>query len=293
MSKTLKVNRREFLAGTAVFAAGARGTAKAPRPGCQANAWNLDPAHFDLLLTAVREMKELGFEGFETNLRFLQPQLNRLQEARAELDSIGLQLVGAHASLPDYEKLVADKAADAIATIADEARKFGAHAVVVSHKSLSPTGEFSEAALERKTKMLNLAGRRCADAGLKLAYHNHHPEFANHAAEENGLLRGTDPQLVSLMLDIGHAWIADPDAISVFAAHPDRAFGLHVRDFHNKVSVPLGQGEFPLKELSQVIRRTGWSGWLIDEEERPNEPDKPGKKATGPSRKAMKAIFGV
>ena len=32
------------------------------RAGCQANGWNLDPAKFDLLLTAVREMKELGFE---------------------------------------------------------------------------------------------------------------------------------------------------------------------------------------------------------------------------------------
>jgi sugar phosphate isomerase/epimerase len=269
------------------------GAPKAPRPGCQANAWNLDPAHFDLLLTAIREMKELGFEGFETNIRFLQPQLSRVQEARAEIDAIGLEFIAAHTSIPDYEKLGLDKAGDVIAKTADQARQFGAHAVVLSHKGLSPTGEFSEQALDRKAQMLNLAGRRCADAGLTLAYHNHHPEFANHAAEENGLIRTTDPKLVFLMLDIGHAWIADPDAISVFAAHPERAFGLHVRDFHNKISVPLGQGEFPLKELAQVIRKTGWSGWLIDEEERPNETDKPGKKATGPSRKAMKEIFGV
>jgi hypothetical protein len=42
-----------------------------------------------------------------------------------------------------------------------------------------------------------------------------------------------------------------------------------------------------------VIRKSGWSGWLIDEEERPSDAQKPGKKATGPSRKAMKEIFGV
>jgi inosose dehydratase len=288
------VNRRNFLAGVAgILAPGAQGAAKDPRPGCQANAWNLDPANFDLLLAALRDMKELGFEGFETNIRFLQPQLGRMQEARAALDAIGLEFVGAHTNLPDYEKLGMDKAGDSMTKVAGQAKQFGARAVVVSHKGLSPTGEFSEEALQRKAQMLNVAGRRCSDAGLTLAYHNHHPEFANHAAEENGLLRSTDPKLVFLMLDIGHAWIADPDAISVFAAHPDRAFGLHVRDFHNKVSVPLGQGEFPLKELAQVIRKTGWSGWLIDEEERPNEPDKPGKKATGPSRKTMKEIFGV
>jgi sugar phosphate isomerase/epimerase len=290
----MELTRRRLLGGAAgLLASRLPAVAGTLRPGCQANAWNLDPQRFDLLLTAVREMKELGFQGFETNIRFVQPQLNRLQEARAQLDAIGLEFVGAHTGLPDYEKLGMEKFGDAITKVVEQARQFGAHALVVSHKGLSPTGEFQKAALERKTQALNAAGKRCADGGLVLAYHNHHPEFSNHAAEETGLIEQTDPKLVYLMLDIGHAWIADPDAISVFAAHPARAFGLHVRDFHNKVSVPLGQGEFPLRELAAVIQKTGWSGWLIDEEERPDMADKPGKLATGPSRKTMKEVFGV
>jgi sugar phosphate isomerase/epimerase len=263
------------------------------RPGCQANAWNLDPNKFDLLLTAIREMKELGFQGYETNIRFVQPQLDRVKEARAQLEAFGLEFIGAHTGLPDYEKLGMEKFGDAIGKLADQARQFGARALVVSHKGLSATGEFPAEALEKKTQALNQAGKRCVDAGLTLAYHNHQPEFRNHAAEEKGLIERTDPKLVFLMLDIGHAWVANPDAISVFAAHPNRAFGLHVRDFHNKVSVPLGEGEFPLKELAAVIKKTGWSGWLIDEEERAELKDKPGKMATGPSRKAMREIFGV
>ena len=290
----MTLSRRSLLAATAsVLASGVRGAPKLPRPGCQANGWNLDPARFDLLLTAVREMKELAFEGFETNIRFVEPQLSRVGEARAALEGIGLEFIAAHTSLPDYEALGLEKAAGQIAVLADQARRFGAHALVVSHKGLSPNGEFTQQALERKAQMLDLAGRRCTDAGLTLAYHNHQPEFRNHAAEEIGLVRATDPSLVSLMLDIGHAWLADPGAISVFEQHHARAFGLHVRDFHNRVSVPLGQGEFPLRELAQAIRRTGWSGWLIDEEERPNEANKPGKKATGPSRQTMKEVFGV
>lgn len=290
----MRLSRRSLLAASAgIFAARLPGAKKTPRPGCQANGWNLDPAHFDMLLTAIREMKQLGFQGFETNLRFVEPQLDRVSEAKAQLGRIGLEFIAAHTNLPDYEKLGPEKAADEISKSAEQAKKFGAHAIVVSHKGLSPTGEFSAQALDRKTRALNLAGERCAAAGLTLAYHNHQPEFRNHAAEELGLIRGTDPKVVSLMMDIGHAWLADPHAISVFEAHSARAFGLHVRDFHNRVSVPLGQGEFPLKELARAIERTGWSGWLIDEEERPNDPDKPGMEATGPSRKTMKEIFGV
>ena len=290
------LSRRNLLTNAAL-AAGlapfARSAAKAPRPGCQANGWNLDPAKFDLLLTAVKEMKELGFQGFETNIRFVTPQLSRLPEAKAALEQFGLEFIGAHTNVPDYEKLGMDQAANQVTTAAEQAKQFGAHALVVSHRGLSPKGEFTQEALDKKAQMLNAAGKRCADAGLVLAYHNHQPEFQNNAAEELGLIKNTDPKLVFLMMDIGHAWIANPDAISVFAAHPDRAFGLHVRDFHNRVSVPLGQGEFPLRQLAGVVRKTGWSGWLIDEEERPNDPDKPGIKATGPSRKTMKEIFGV
>lgn len=264
-----------------------------PRPGCQANGWNLDPARFDLLLTALREMKELEFQGFETNIRFLQPQLERVAAARAQIDAFGLEFIAAHTNLPEYQKAGPEGAASAAAKVAGEAKQFGAHALVVSHGGLSSTGEFSEQALAAKVRALNLVGQRVADAGLVLAYHNHQPEFRNNAAEESALVRLTDPKLVSLMFDIGHAWLAYPDAVAFFEAHHDRVFGLHVRDFHNRVSVPLGQGEFPLRKLADAIGRTGWHGWLIDEEERPNDPDKPGKRATGPSRRTMKMIFGV
>jgi sugar phosphate isomerase/epimerase len=95
------------------------------------------------------------------------------------------------------------------------------------------------------------------------------------------------------MLDIGHAWLADPEVISFFSRNHSRVFGLHVRDFHNRASVPLGEGEFPLRALADAVRKTGWHGWLIDEEERPDLQHKPGTAAAGPSRKTMREIFGV
>jgi len=280
-------------AASLLVAAKVQGAPRGLRAGCQANGWNLDPAKFDLLLTAIREMKELGFEGFETNIRFFEPQLGKVAETKAALQAIGLEFVGAHTGLPNYQKLGIEGAGNEVTKLAEQAKQFGARALVLSHGGLSKTGQFTEEALDQKAQALNMAGKRCADAGLVLAYHNHQPEFQNHAAEELGLLKKTDPKLVHCMMDIGHAWLADPDAISVFAANPGRVFGLHVRDFHNRESVPLGQGEFPLKELAAVIKRTGWTGWLIDEEERPNLANKPGKAATGPSRATMKTVFGV
>jgi sugar phosphate isomerase/epimerase len=287
------LRRRTFLAGAAAVTFLRAASAPRPRPGCQANAWNLDPARFDLLVTAVREMKELEFQGFETNTRFIQPQLEHAAEARARLDAFGLEFIAAHTNLPEYQRAGPEGAGAAAGKLAGQARQFGAHALVVSHGGLSSTGQFSEEALEAKVQALNITGRRVAEAGMVLAYHNHQPEFRNNAAEEKALVARTDPRVVWLMFDIGHAWLAYPEAVTFFETYHERVFGLHVRDFHNRVSVPLGEGEFPLRSLAEAIQKTGWHGWLIDEEERPNDPDKPGKRATGPSRRTMKAVFGV
>lgn len=290
----MPVSRRTVLRSFAgAVGARASGSAARPRPGCQANGWDLDPQRFDLLLTALKEMKELGFQGFETNIRFFQPQLGRVSEARAEVEATGVEFVGAHTGLPDYDTLGLEKAVAEVAETAAQAKQFGARALVVSHKGLSEDGRFSAAALEKKARLLNLAGRACADGGLVMAYHNHQPEFRGKGAEQAGLVAHTDPKLVSFMLDIGHAWLAWPDVISFFEKNHARCFGLHLRDFHDRESVPLGQGEFPLRALAETVRKTKWHGWLIDEEERARLKHKPGKGATGPSRKTMKELFGV
>ena len=291
---SMLMNRRDLLtAAAALLVVNAHAEAPLPKPGCQTNGWDLDPRRFDLLLTALREMKELEFQGFETNIRFVQPQLERLDQAKGQIDATGLEFVGAHTGLPNYEGMGLEKAADAVGSLAAQARQFGARALVVSHGGLAKNGQFSKPAMEQKARMLDMAGRRCADAGVRLAYHNHQPEFQNDAAEETGLLQLTDPKLVSLMFDIGHAWLAYPRAVEFFKQHQERVFGLHVRDFHNRESVPLGQGEFPLRELAAAIKSAGWHGWLIDEEERPDLAKKPGKAAVGPSRKTMQEIFGI
>jgi hypothetical protein len=98
---------------------------------------------------------------------------------------------------------------------------------------------------------------------------------------------------IRLMFAIEPGWRVYPQAVTLFSQHQDRVLGLHVRDYRNDVSVPRGQGEFRRRDPAKAIGDAGWHGWLIDEEERPNLPNKPGKAATGPSRRTIRGIFGV
>ncbi len=252
------LSRRTLLAAPAsLLAARAFGQRRLPRPGCQTNAWNLDPKRFDLLLTALREIKELNFEGFETNIRFLQPQLERWPQAHAAIESTGLQCIGVHTGLPRYENAGMEKAGAEVAKLAAQAKTFGAAALVCSSRGLSPSGQFPASALEEKARFLDVAGRRCAEAGVTLAYHNHEPEFRNGSAEMSGLLEKTDPKMVFSMLDIGHAWRADPTAVSFFEKHQARVFGLHVRDYHDGVFRSPRPGRVSAACAGESHRRDG------------------------------------
>ena len=73
------VSRRDFLATPLVIATATPFLRAAPlhrsvKLGCQTNAWRIDPNNFDSLLEVLRQIKELGFDGFETGYRNVQGQ---------------------------------------------------------------------------------------------------------------------------------------------------------------------------------------------------------------------------
>ena len=48
--------------------------ARSNRVGCQGNAWQIKPGDFADLLKRATDMKRLGFESFECNVRFVEGQ---------------------------------------------------------------------------------------------------------------------------------------------------------------------------------------------------------------------------
>jgi inosose dehydratase len=64
-------------------------------------------------------------------------------------------------------------------------------------------------------------------------------------------------------------WIAGGADVPAFlAAHHARIIGLHLRDYKDGRQVVLGQGAFPLQAVAKVLKRAGWKGWVLNEEER-------------------------
>jgi len=281
-------SRREVLRAAAGLAAGrVLRAAKAMKVhlGCQTNAWAIDPRDFSNVLEIIRKVKDYGYEGFETGFANVQGQFDDPAGARAKLDAIGLKFIGVHIFLNQYDAATHVAPAELYERVATGGAKLGAERLI-----LSGTPPEDEAGRKRKADALNRAGGFAQNLGLKLAYHNHGPEFANHGEEIEFLLRETDPARVWLLVDAGHAFRVGADIPGFIRKHYRRLTGLHIRDTRHGKETPLGTGEFPLEGVAAAIRETGWSGWVINEEERVG--GKPGDDAIKPARDALFRVFG-
>jgi sugar phosphate isomerase/epimerase len=117
---------------------------------------------------------------------------------------------------------------------------------------------------------LNPLGERVAKAGLQLAYHNHGWEFV----EQNGelpydvLLKGTDPALVKLQVDL--YWLAHDSkepAHYWFKKAPGRYVMWHVKDMH-KVSrdyTELGNGTIDYTQIWPDIKLAGMKHFFVEQ----------------------------
>jgi sugar phosphate isomerase/epimerase len=290
------LRRRDFLASLSLAALAAPSSCLAFERsqgiqfGCQTNAWRINPAEFSELLGVLAKLKSLGFDGFETSFRNVQGQFDRAAEASRKLNATGLKFFGVHIFLDKYDDRTQIAPLDLIQKVADGAAALGAQRVILSGGGLIKDGRVDSEALKRKAEGLNSAGQYCKTKGLRLAYHNHGPELQQNGLEIEGLYRQTQPALVDFLTDCGWAFRAGMNVPQFFERHHRRIVGLHLRDFKGDEQVPLGQGDFPVRELAAVIHKVKWNGWVLNEEERLSGA-KPGESAVAPARETLRQVF--
>ena len=278
------ISRRAFIASAPIAAALlAAPKGNAIRVGCQANAWPLKQGDFGQLLKALEEMRRLDYLGFECNIKFVQDQLANAGEARAQIEKTGVHFIGAHTSMGQAKPDTFPKSVAGVAAL-------GADFIVMSGNGLAKDGKFEMSALREKASQIEALAKTCIQGGIRLAYHNHNPEFTNGNAEIEGLAKATSPELVNFLMDAGHGYLGGGNPAEFMAGHAKRIVGIHLKTFKGAQQVPLGQGDFGFEALAAAIKKTGWTGWLMTEE---GGGSKINTAAVGPDRNYIRRIFGV
>ncbi len=203
----------------------------------------------------LREVAAIGYEGVELfDLHGHEPD-----EVAAWLAAAGLVACGRHARLEAIESQLPDLAA--------EARALGWRRVSVSWVDPAELGP-------ELLRRLAAAADAAAAHGLELGFHNHDAE----AKERGGGGCFLDDLLAAgttfLELDLGWAWVAGADPLSLLARARGRCPLVHVKDFHSRepeAFAPVGDGAVGYERVAPAAVAAG-AEWLLVEQDETEGP---------------------
>jgi inosose dehydratase len=124
------------------------------------------------------------------------------------------------------------------------------------------------------------------ELGMSIVVHHHAGTYIETAEEIDRLLAMTDPELVGLLLDTGHALFGGAEPLDVLAQHGDRVRYIHFKDADTSVLArvrtgelsmdeawkagvfcPLGKGAIAFGEIVERLRAFSYRGWGIVEQD--------------------------
>jgi inosose dehydratase len=132
----------------------------------------------------------------------------------------------------------------------------------------------------RLGRLMTEIGKRTADLGIPVAYHNHMNNIGERPDEVDRVLDAADPRYVKLLLDIAHYQQGGGDPIAAVRKYAERTLFLHIKDVQSPLPgntgdpmrsyrfVELGRGKVDVKGVFAALDRAKFKGWGIVELDR-------------------------
>ena len=137
----------------------------------------------------------------------------------------------------------------------------------------------------RMGRLLSELGRRTADLGIPLGYHNHMGNLGQAPEEVAAVLEAADPRFLKLELDTAHYAQAGGDPADAVRRYADRLLFLHIKDLESPVPgraansyrfVELGRGKVDLRVVFAALKQVSFQGWAVVELDRSDTPKESG-----------------
>ena len=132
----------------------------------------------------------------------------------------------------------------------------------------------------------NIARAVRDETGLRTVFHHHCATFVETPAEIEALMKRTDPALVGLCLDTGHATYGGGSPADLLERYRERVWHVHFKDCDPQVAAraraeawdyhtalrhglfcELGKGSVDFAALLRDLDATGYEGWIVVEQD--------------------------
>lgn len=113
--------------------------------------------------------------------------------------------------------------------------------------------------------LLTDLGKRTADLGVPLVYHNHMGAFGEKPDDVARLLDAADPRVVHFLLDTAHYRQAGGDPAAAIRRHGDRIRVLHLKDLAGSHFIELGRGSVDFNAVFAALDEIAFDGWGVVE----------------------------
>jgi inosose dehydratase len=147
-------------------------------------------------------------------------------------------------------------------------------------------------------KTLTELGKRTADLGIPLGYHNHMGSLSERPEELDQIMSASDPRYVKLELDIAHYFQGGGDPVKAIEKYGDRLLFLHIKDVE-RVSksvyrfVELGRGLVDVPAVFESLSKINFRGWAVVElDEVPENAHSP-KEAAAANKEYLQEKLGL
>jgi inosose dehydratase len=157
---------------------------------------------------------------------------------------------------------------------------------------------------KRLGKLLAELGKRTADIGIPLGYHNHLNTLSQMRANLDRILENADPKYVKLELDTAHSVAGGGDPAQTIRKYHDRLLFLHLKDVRDipadtpKARYPfefveLGRGHVDLPAVFAALDQVKFQGWAVVELDRVPDKSRTPKESAIISKTYLEQKIGV
>ncbi len=234
--------------------------------GCAAITWGGNDGQ------AIEQIAALGYPGIQLRANVVEehPDPKALAAALLQHKLTFVALSSGNCTLdPAKEK-------EMLATHAAHARYLhlagGKYLQVIGAGTFKSGQSWTAADYKRQGVLLTEIGKRAAEFGIQMGFHNHMGTIAEKPDATDAILAASDPNYAKLELDVAHYAQGGGDPAQAVRKYAHRLLFLHLKDVKADTAakdgyefVELGQGRVDFKALLAALQEAHFRGWGIVE----------------------------